>query len=131
MKAQKRLALRKTTREIHVTQLTSLSTYAVIAHEGQIVDASSSGMCLIVDRKSLVPSDLKSTLTLETIIGQQVVMFLPDMNLDLDGTIRRTLHRGRGKFEVAIEFSPEVPEYWRECLVDLLPAPNELPDEEE
>lgn len=130
MKAQKRHAIRKTVREIHVTELTSLSNYAVIAHEGQIIDASSSGFCLIVDRQSLVPRDLKSTLTLEAIIGQQVVMFLPDMNLDLDGTIRRTHHRGRGKFEVAVEFSPEVPEYWRECLVDLLPAPGELEDAE-
>lgn len=53
------------------------------------------------------------------------------MNLDLDGTVNRTLHKGRGNFEIAIEFSRDVPEYWRECLIDLLPAPGEMEDDEE
>jgi hypothetical protein len=123
---QKRAAGRKTTQHIHVSELTNLSNYSVIANEGTIIDASASGFCLMIDRTSLVPRNLKATLSLDAIIGQQVVMFLPSMNLDLDGTIRRTQHRGKGLFEVAIEFSPDVPEYWRECLVDLLPAPGEI-----
>jgi hypothetical protein len=123
---QKRVAERKQTQKIHVTELTSLTNYAVIAHEGMIADASASGFRLLIQRQDLVPKELKSTLNLDVIIGQQVVMFLPEMNLDLDGTIRRTHHIGKGVFEVAIEFSPEVPVYWRECLVDLLPSPGEL-----
>lgn len=122
----KRAASRKSVQHIHVTELTSLTNYTIIAHECSIVDASNTGFCLIIDRHSLVPKELKSSLSLDGIVGQQVVMFLPEMNLDLDGKVKRTQHRGKGQFEVGVEFSPEVPEYWRECLVDLLPAPGEF-----
>ena len=84
-----------------------------------------------IERKDLLPTDLKSNLSLDSLIGQQVVLFLPQMNLDLDGTVNRTAHKGKGCFEIAIEFSRDVPEYWRECLIDLLPAPGEMEDEEE
>ena len=48
------------------------------------------------------------------------------MNLDLDGRVVRASHIGRGAFEIALEFSEDIPEYWRECLVDLLPEPGEI-----
>ena len=73
-----------------------------------------------------IPEDLKNNLTLDRIIGESVVMFLPQMNLDLDGTIRRAHHKGKGVFEIAVDFSEGVPEYWRECLIDLLPSPGEM-----
>lgn len=126
--AERRIADRKDTQTIVVSDVTSLSSYGVIMHTAQIVDASSSGFRMLVDRKDLGTPDLKQSLNLDMLIGHQVVMFLPDMNLDLDGYIRRTLHIGKGIFEVAVEFSSDVPEYWRECLVDLLPAPGEIED---
>lgn len=124
--AERRIADRKDVESIVVSDVTSLSSYGVIMHTAYIVDASSSGFLMRVDRKYFGTKDLKQSLTLDMLIGHQVVMFLPDMNLDLDGFIRRTLHIGKGVFEVAVEFSPDVPEYWRECLVDLLPAPGEI-----
>ena len=124
--AERRIATRKDVQSIVVSDVTSLSSYGVIVHTAQIIDASSSGFMMKVDRKNLGTKDLKQSLTLDMLIGHQVVMFLPDMNLDLDGVIRRTAHIGKGLFEVAVEFSPDVPEYWRECLVDLLPAPGEI-----
>ena len=124
--AEKRVAQRKDVETIVVSDVTSLSSYGVIMHTANIVDASSSGFLMLVDRKDLGTKDLKASLTLDMLIGHQVVMFLPDMNLDLDGFVRRTAHLGKGIYEVAVEFSPDVPEYWRECLVDLLPAPGEL-----
>jgi hypothetical protein len=33
---------------------------------------------------------------------------------------------GKKGFYVAIDYSEEAPEYWRECLMDLLPNPGEL-----
>ena len=56
-------------------------------------------------------------------------MFLPQLNLDLDGTIIRTKHIGKGVFEVALTFAPDTPHFWRECLVELLPAPGEVKEE--
>jgi hypothetical protein len=129
IKAERRLRERKAVDEIVVAELTSLSSYNVIAHTGTIVDASASGFLLIVDRKDLVSKNLRDGLSLASLVGHQVVMFLPQMNLDLDGTITRADHKGKGQFEIAITFASDVPEYWRDCLVELLPAPGEMAQE--
>lgn len=126
VKAERRMAERKHLEKVVVTELTSLSNYQVIASRGIIVDASVNGFLLSIYRKDLVPEDLRNNLTIEHILGQQLAMFLPQMNLDLDGRVIRTQHKGNGYFEVAIEFSNDVPEYWRECLIDLLPGPGEI-----
>jgi hypothetical protein len=131
MKAERRIAARKVVDFIHVNELTSLSNYSVIAKEGLIIDASQSGFLLRVERSKLVPKDLRENLSLENLVGHQVVMYLPQMNLDLDGTVTRASHVGKGSFEVAVSFSEEVPAYWRDCLVDLLPAPGEIATEED
>lgn len=126
MKAERRVAARKVVDFIHVSELTSLSSYSVIAREGVIVDASQSGFLLKVERSQLIPKELRENLTMDNLVGHQVVMYLPQMNLDLDGTITRAHHVGKGQFEIAVTFSKEVPEYWRDCLVELLPAPGEI-----
>jgi hypothetical protein len=130
MGAERRVAARKIVDFIHIAELTSLSNYSVIAHEGVIIDASQSGMLLRVERLKLVSKDLRENLNLTGLVGQQVVMYLPQMNLDLDGSVTRADHVGKGKFEIAITFSADVPEYWRDCLVELLPAPGEMFKEE-
>lgn len=128
---RRRVASRKEIDYIQVNDLTSVIDYSVIATTGQIINASPSGFLLQIFRKDLIPEALKGTLTLDATLGQQVVLYLPQMNLDLDGTITRASHMGRGKFVVAIDFSTEVPIYWRDCLIDLLPAPGELEMSEE
>lgn len=126
MKAERRVAARKIVDFIHISELTSLSSYSVIAREGVIIDASQSGLLLKIERLQLVPKEFRENLSLVGLVGHQVVMYLPQMNLDLDGTITRADHVGKGHFEIAITFSADVPEYWRDCLVELLPAPGEI-----
>ncbi len=129
MRSERRVAARKVVDTIHVAELTSLSSYSVIAREGVIVDASQSGFLVKVERSSLVPKEYRENLNMMNLVGHQVVMYLPQMNLDLDGTITRADHVGKGRFEIAVKFSPDVPEYWRGCLVDLLPAPGEITED--
>lgn len=131
MNSERRVAARKVVDLIHIAELTSLSSYSVIAREGVIVDASQSGFLLRVERTNLIPKEFRENMNMDSLVGHQVVMYLPQMNLDLDGTITRATHKGKGNFEIAITFSPEVPEYWRGCLVELLPAPGEILDEEQ
>lgn len=50
---------------------------------------------------------------------------ISDMQLDIDGVISRTRFIGAGLFEIAIDLSEDAPEYWRECLVDLMPGADE------
>ena len=129
MGAERRIAERKTVDSIHVAEITSLLTYQQIAKEGYIVDASSRGFLMVVTRKDLVPEDLRTNLNLGHLVGQHLCLYLPQMNIDLDGKVVRAVHIGRGVFEIAVEFSDDIPEYWRECLVDLLPAPGEIHEE--
>ena len=127
--SDRRVANRKDVDYIQVNDLTSVHDYSVIAKCGQITNASTSGFLLELNREDLIPDELRSNLSLETTLGQQVVLYLPQMNLDLDGTISRATHKGNGIYQVAIEFSADVPEYWRACLIDLLPEEGELEEE--
>ena len=126
VKAERRISARKVVDLIHIAELTSLSSYSVIAREGVIIDASQSGFLLRIDRAQLIPKEYRENLDMTALVGHQVVMYLPQMNLDLDGAIIRAEHVGKGSFEIACAFSADVPEYWRDCLVDLLPAPGEI-----
>src|SRR3982751_6056956 len=95
-KAERRIAARKVVDFIHIAELTSLSSYSVIAREGVIIDASQSGFLLRIDRAQLIPKEYRENLSMSGLIGHQVVMYLPQMNLDLDGTIIRAEHVGKG-----------------------------------
>lgn len=121
----KRTSKRKVVEDVYFTELSDLNSSLVIAHNGHIVDASSSGFLAIFNRDDADQS-LRSTLTLDHLIGTKVALFLPQMEIDLDGTISRTKHIGKGFFEIGVTFSEEIPEYWRDCLKDLLPSPGEL-----
>lgn len=122
----RRMSFRKDVEGIEINDLTSITNYLVIARHGRIINASNSGFLLEIERQWIMPTELRESLSLNSTLGQSVVLFLPQMNLDLDGIITRAKHVGKGRFVVAIDFSADVPEYWRNCLVDLLPAPGEL-----
>ena len=126
MRKEKRKAPRKDIEFIEIHDLTTTHDYSVLARYGRIMNASSSGFLMEVSRTDLVPAELRSNLSLEATLGQHVVLYLPQMNLDLDGTICRATHIGNGNYQVAVEFSADVPEYWRECLIELLPEPGEI-----
>jgi hypothetical protein len=59
LKAERRIKDRKAVDSIAITELTSLDKYLVIAQDGIIIDASPKGFLLQVDRKDLVPEELK------------------------------------------------------------------------
>ncbi len=126
MGAEKRTAYRKLTETIDVIDLTSMSNYAVIASTASIINASTSGFLMHIHRNDLNSNELKNNLSLNSLLNEKVVLFLPQMNLDLEGIIMRTKHLGKGVFEIAAQFSPDVPDYWKECLIDLLPVPGEM-----
>lgn len=126
MKAERRATDRKVVDPIHILDLTHLEDYSIIGKQGLLVDASSSGFLLHIHRTDLQPENLRVHLTLEKLHGQHVALYIPQMNLDIDGTITRTRLVGEGYFEIAVDFSSDIPRYWRECLVDLLPWPGEL-----
>lgn len=125
MKHERRIAHRKDINFIPVKNLATLDPFTLISRRAEIVDASSTGFLLYVHRKNLAPKGLRANLTLKPLEGERVMLKIENMELDLDGLISRTKYIGDGVFEIAVDFSADAPEYWRECLVDLLPGADE------
>ncbi len=122
----KRVAPRKQTTPIHVSSLTSLDDFTKIARHADVVEASATGLLLHVSREALIPTALRKNLTLDCLLGDRVFMRLEDMNLEISGIVARTQLMGKAGFLVAVDYSEDAPEYWRECLTELLPKPGEI-----
>lgn len=122
----RRLAPRKEVTPLHVSHITSLDDFAKIAKNCEVIEASSSGLLLLVDREEIIPAALRGTLTLDCLVGDRVFLRLEDLNLEISGVITRTKLLGKSGFHIAVDYSEDAPEYWRECLMDLLPRPGEL-----
>jgi hypothetical protein len=129
MMPNRRAAPRREIIPLTVSYMSSLESLAKIAKYGEIIEASISGFLLIVKREDLIPQNLRKNLTLESIHGAKVLLHLPQMNIEICGNIARTKLLGKQGFEIGIDYTDDAPEYWRECLVDLLPAPGELDEE--
>jgi hypothetical protein len=121
-----RTAPRKDLSPVKVSYISSLSDFSKLTREGQIVQASSSGLLIHVERKDLVAPQLRKNLNIDQLVGERVYLRLDEMNLELSGVVARTQFLGRGHFQIAIDYTDEAPQYWRECLMDLLPRPGEL-----
>lgn len=126
MYGNKRVAPRREITPLKVSSVSSLENLAKIAREGEVIEASTTGFLLIIRREDLIPSNLRKNLTLDMLIGSKVLLHLPQMNLEISGRVARTKLLGKKGFELGIDYTDDAPEYWRECLVDLLPAPGEF-----
>lgn len=122
----RRGAPRKDITPLRVTSVASMENLAKIAKGGSIVEASTSGFLLLVQREELVPVEFRRNLNLDALIGEKVMIHLSELNIEISGRVARTRFAGKSGFEIGIDYSDDAPEYWRECLVDLLPAPGEL-----
>ena len=123
---ERRSLKRKKTQSLSATRIINCDSLVKIFEIGHIIDTSLKGFLLSIDRKKFLQEDLKSSLSLDSLVGTPVSLFISEMELELDGKIKLTRHVGKGLFEVFIHFSPETPKYWRECLIDLMPQPGEL-----
>lgn len=121
-----RVSPRKEVEPIRVSYVASLNNLAKLAKNCQIVEASASGLLLTVQREDLIPQALRGNLNLDCLIGDRVYLKLEPMNMEISGEIKRTKFLGKQGFHIAIDYSEDAPEYWRECLMDLLPKPGEL-----
>src|SRR6187551_3420056 len=85
-----RVAPRQKIDRIEISGFTSLDHMTLLSRHGHIVDASSSGFLLHVDRKELVPKQFREKLSIESLEGDQCFMTIPVMNLEISGKIART-----------------------------------------
>lgn len=122
----RRAAPRKSVTGLEIKNITALEPFSILARKGILVDASSTGILVRVERKDLVPRALRQNLSIAPIEGEHVVFNIREMDLEMDGKVARTRFIGNGTFEIAIDFTDEAPEYWRQSLVDLLPGKGEF-----
>lgn len=112
---------------LQVSTISSMENLVKIAKGGFLIEASITGFLMMLKREDLVPASLRNNLVLDEIVGMKILIHLPQMNLEIYGEIVRTRLVGKKEgFEIAIDYTEDSPEYWRECLLDLLPSPGEL-----
>jgi hypothetical protein len=124
-----RTSPRRKIEPLEVSSVNFMENLTKFARKGEIVEASISGFLLIIKREELVPKTLRENLSLESIVGSTVLIHLPQMDLEISGKIARTKLLGKKGFEIGVDYSADSPEYWRECLLDLLPAPGEFDEQ--
>lgn len=125
---ERRAVKRKHIESLDVEHIINNETLKKVCKKGQIVDTSIKGFLLVIAREDLLLDELKGDLCLDKLKGMSISLYVHQMELELDGIIGVTRHKGKGIFEILVNFSPDTPRYWRECLMDLLPKPGELDD---
>ena len=123
MKAQRkqRLAARKEITPLTLDNFASLETLQKFATYGEVVQASSTGILLHFLREDFISKELRANLNIDHLVGTDVYFTIHEMGLEISGTVARTKFLGKKGFHIAIDYSKDAPEYWRECLMDLLP----------
>lgn len=122
----RRVAPRRDITPLQVSYVSAIENLAKIAKYAEIIEASTTGFLMLIKRDDLVPLNLRRNLTIDSIVGTKVILHLPQMNIEISGRIARTQLKGKIGYEVGIDYTEDSPEYWRECLLDLLPLPGEF-----
>ena len=117
-----RSAPRKDLAKLTIDSMLACDSLQKLAAYGQITEASSSGILIKIKRTDFVAKDLKSNLNIDFLVGKEVYFRIHEMDLEISGKIARTKFLGKEGFLLAIDYSQDAPEYWRECLMDLLPT---------
>src|SRR5438046_1640297 len=94
--AEKRIAPRKSVAGLQIKNFTVLNPFSVIARVALLVDASTTGILILINRKNIIPKSLRQNLVLTSLEGEQVVFSIRQMELEMDGKIARTKYIGNG-----------------------------------
>ena len=117
-----RKELKQNSAPLTISGISSLSTLEKWATHGEIVEASSTGLLIKFKREDFIKPELRKSLNIDSILGEKVFFRIHEMDLEITGKIARTKFKGKTEYFVAIDYSSDAPEYWRECLMDLLPG---------
>ena len=96
----------------------------LILRKAHVFNLSFTGFKLCFNYKDLIPRSLKFQVKLHSLWNKHLSMYLPDMNMDLEGKVIIVQNIGKGNFVADMEFCSSVPSYWHECLFDLWPLNN-------
>jgi hypothetical protein len=117
-------ALRENLEPLSIRALTSIDHMTLLARKGWLVEASTTGFLIEIERRDLAPKAFRDSLSLKELEGDKVYLMIDAMNLEVGGIIARTHRLTKDRWQIAIDFREDAPEYWRECLIELLPKPG-------
>ena len=127
--AQKRRSLRKKTHPLPVSKIIMGLRQDLFANFGELVEVSETGFRILVRHRDIAAEQFRTTLSLDNLVNEIIWIHLDEFNLVIDGIVCRTRFLGKGLFELGVDYSDSEPEYWRECLFELMPRPNEIQEE--
>ena len=117
-----RKEINKEVAKLTLDSLCSMENLEKLAKYGEIIEASATGILIKIDRQDFVSKELRSNLNIDQLIGKEVFFNIHEMDLEISGKIARTKFLGKNGFVIAVDYSSDSPEYWRECLMDFLPT---------
>jgi hypothetical protein len=117
-------ALRENLEPLSIRALTSIDHMTLLARKGWLVEASTTGFLIEIERRDLAPKAFRDSLSLKELEGDKVYLMIDAMYLEVGGIIARTHRLTKDRWQIAIDFREDAPEYWRECLIELLPKPG-------
>ncbi|AGH94416.1 hypothetical protein [Pseudobdellovibrio exovorus] len=121
-RAAPRKSMNKDLAQLTLDNFSSADSLQKLAKYGKIVEASASGILLHFKRDDFVSKELRSNLSIDQLIGKNVFFNIHEMDLEISGQVARVKFIGKEGYLVAVDYSTDSPEYWRECLMDLLPT---------
>lgn len=122
MRAAPRRVINNERAKITIDSLASLENLEKFAKYGELIEASSTGVLVKVLRKDLTQKKLREHLNIDSLLEKPVYFNIHEMELEISGVIKRTQYVGDGAFIIAIDYRFDAEEYWRECLMDMLPT---------
>ncbi|MCX7674680.1 MAG: hypothetical protein N2Z70_02470 [Bdellovibrionaceae bacterium] len=126
MKASFRRSPRKAVYPLAISGLRLTRSGLLLSNEAYFVEVSEHGFKLLMQRKKVSYPSLRDKLDWSGLVGQGLRIWVEDFDLELEGTIKRVRHLGRGEFEIGVDYTANAPDYWRSCLTELLPRPDEV-----
>jgi hypothetical protein len=122
IKRKFRAAPRRELGSLSLDSFASLEDLEKLASFGLLIEASITGLLIRFKREDFIKKELRTQLNIDSLKGQKVYFRIHEMDLEISGIVRRTEFQGKKGFLVAVDYSHDAPEYWRECLMDLLPV---------
>jgi hypothetical protein len=119
-------AARESLEPLPIRGLTSIDHMTLLARKGFLVEASTTGFLIEFERKDIAPKNFRDSLSLKELEGDKVYLMIDAMNLEVGGVITRTQRVTKDRWQIAVDFREDAPEYWRECLLELLPKPGDF-----
>lgn len=126
VKVERRKHTRKLLDPIHVANIETVDQHMLIAHYGTLLNASASGFLIHINRRDLNPDLREYEPLLAACKGIDVIMKIVEMELKIDARVVRICRIDETSYEIAVDFAGMAPDYWCECLAELMPHVGEI-----